>query len=131
MCVDVNCAFHMHEVTKRKDKEGNVGAFAPFVDMKSSNVMVIVDVVRNEKGCLENSKDVIVRRGCGLSVWVDALLYLIKQNLCGIRIMGALYLLRKNLFASGREFGMKLDVPMNYTGGGRGGKRWGKSCGKE
>ena len=107
MCVDVNCALLVHEVTKRKDKEGNIGAFAPFVDMKSSNAMVIVDVVRNEKGCLENAKDVTGRCGCGLSVWVDALLYLIKQNLCGIRIMGALYLLGKHLFASGREFSVK------------------------
>ena len=107
MCVDVNCALLVHEVTKRKDKEGNVGAFASFVDMKSSNVRVIVDVVRNEKSCLENLHDVTVRRGCGLSVWIDALLYLIKQDLCGIRIVGALYLFGKNLFAFGRKFSME------------------------
>ena len=63
MCVDVNCALSMHEVTKRKDKEGNVSTFAPFVDVKSSDVIVIVDVVRNEKGCLENVKDVTGRCG--------------------------------------------------------------------
>ena len=38
---------------------------------------------------------------------IDALLYLIKQDLCGIRIVDALYLLGKNLFASGGEFGVK------------------------
>ena len=90
MCVDVNRTLLVHEVTKRKYKEGDVGAFAPFVDMKSSNVMVIVDVVRNEKGCLKDAKDVTGRCGCGLSVSVDVLLYLIKQNLCRIRIVSAL-----------------------------------------
>ena len=60
MCVDVNCALSVHEVTKRKD---NVSTFAPFVDVKSSDVIVIVDVVRNEKGCLENVKDVTGRCG--------------------------------------------------------------------
>ena len=45
MCVDVNCAFHMHEATKRKDKEGDVGAFASFIDVKSSDVRVVVSVV--------------------------------------------------------------------------------------
>ena len=42
-----------------------------------------------------------------MSVWINALLYLIKQDLCGIRIAGALHLSGKNLFASGRKFGME------------------------
>ena len=63
MCVDVNCALPLHEVTKRKDKEGNVGAFAPFVDVKSSDVTVVVDVMRNEECCLKSVKD--VARWCG------------------------------------------------------------------
>ena len=33
MCVDMYCALSMHESAKRKDKEGNVGAFAPFVNV--------------------------------------------------------------------------------------------------
>ena len=52
MSVDMYSALSMHEVTKRKYKEGNVSTFTPFVDVKSSNVIVIVDVVRNEKGSL-------------------------------------------------------------------------------
>ena len=45
MCVDVDCAFDMHEVTKRKDKEGDVGAFASFIDVKPSDVRVVVNIV--------------------------------------------------------------------------------------
>ena len=63
MCVDVTCALSVHEVTERKNKESNVGTFASFVDVKPSDVIVIVDVVRNEKGCLENVKDVTGRCG--------------------------------------------------------------------
>ena len=43
--MDVDCAFDMHKVTKRKDKEGDVGAFASFIDVKSSDVRVVVSVV--------------------------------------------------------------------------------------
>ena len=45
MRVDVDCAFDMHKVTKRKDKEGDVGAFASFIDVKPSDVGVVVDIV--------------------------------------------------------------------------------------
>ena len=45
MCVDVNCALHMHKVTKSKDKEGDVGAFASFIDVKPSDVGVVVNIV--------------------------------------------------------------------------------------
>ena len=63
MGVDMYSALSMHEVSERKNKEGNVGAFAPFVDVKSSDVTVVVDVMRNEECCLESVKD--VARGCG------------------------------------------------------------------
>ena len=56
-------ALSMHDMSKRKNKESNVGAFAPFVDVKSSDVTVVVDVMRNEGGCLESVKD--VARRCG------------------------------------------------------------------
>ena len=108
MCVDVNSALSMHEVTKRKHKEGNVGAFTPFVDVKSSDVTMIVDVVRNEKGSLENVKD--VTGGCG---WVNVLVNLIEENLCRIGIVSVSYLLGKNLFAPGREISVKEGVSMD------------------
>ena len=45
MRVDVDCAFVMHKVSKRKDKEGDVGAFASFIDVKPSDVGVVVNIV--------------------------------------------------------------------------------------
>ena len=59
----VDSALSMHEVTKRKHKEGNAGAFTSFIDVESSNVIVVVDVVRDERGSLENVKNVV--GGCG------------------------------------------------------------------
>ena len=44
MRVDVDCAFAMHKVSKRKDKEGDVGGFASFIDVKPSDVGVVVDI---------------------------------------------------------------------------------------
>ena len=43
--MNMYCALSMHEGAKRKYKEGNVGAFAPFVNVKPSDVIVVVDVV--------------------------------------------------------------------------------------
>ena len=48
MCVDVYCALLMHVMSESKDKEGNVCGFASFIDMKSTNVRVTVDVVGDE-----------------------------------------------------------------------------------
>ena len=58
MCVDVNCALLVHEMSKSKDKKGNVCGFASFVDMESPDVRVIVDVVGYEKRGLEYTGDV-------------------------------------------------------------------------
>ena len=66
-----------------------------------------------------------------MSVWVDVLVNLIKKKLCRIRIVSALYLLGKNLFAPGREISVKGGVSMDYAGGGGGGKLWEKGCGEE
>ena len=63
MGVDMHSALSMHEVSERKNKECNVGAFAPFVEVESSNVTVVVDVMRNEEFCLKSVKD--VARWCG------------------------------------------------------------------
>ena len=43
--VDVNRAFPMHIVPKGKDKKSDVGGTASFVNVKSSNMGVVVDVV--------------------------------------------------------------------------------------
>ena len=61
--VDVNCTLFVHVVSKGKDKESNVGGPAPFVDVESSDVTVVVDVMRNEECCLKSVKD--VARWCG------------------------------------------------------------------
>ncbi len=45
MCVNMYCALSVHESAKRKDKEGDVGAFASFIDVKPSDVGVVVDIV--------------------------------------------------------------------------------------
>ena len=66
-----------------EDEKGNVGALATFVDAKPSDVIVVVDVVRDEECSLKNVEDVFrggVSRGrvCVGVVLVD----LIKENLC-------------------------------------------------
>ena len=38
-------ALSMHERSECKDEKGNVGALAPFVNVKPSDVIVVVDVV--------------------------------------------------------------------------------------
>ena len=63
-----------------------------------------------------------------MSVWVDVLVNLMKKNLCRIGIVGALYLLGKNLFAPGREISVKKGVSMDNA---EGGELWEKGCGKE
>ena len=96
MCVNMCCALSMHEGAKRKYKEGNVGAFAPFVNVKPSDVAVIVDVMGDEEGSLESVEDVTRGCGCRLSVWVDVVLVnLIEEDLCGVGIANALHLFRK------------------------------------
>ena len=45
MRVDVDRAFAMHEVPKRKDKKGDVSAYTSFIDVKPSDVGVVVDIV--------------------------------------------------------------------------------------
>ena len=52
MCMNMYCALSMHELFKCKNEEGNVGASAPFINVKSSDVVMVVDVVRYEEGCL-------------------------------------------------------------------------------
>ena len=48
MCVNMYRALSVHESAKRKDKEGNVGALAPFVNVEPPDVAVVVDVMSNE-----------------------------------------------------------------------------------
>ena len=48
MRVEVYCTLFMHVMSKSKDKEGNVCVFASFINVESTNVRVIVDVVGDE-----------------------------------------------------------------------------------
>ena len=119
MCVNMYCALSMHESAKRKDKEGNVGAFAPFVNVKPPDVAVVVDVMSNEESSLESVEDVSGGCGCRMSVWVDVVLVnLIEEDLCGVGIVDALNLFGKDLFAPGREISMEEGVFVNDAGGG-------------
>ena len=47
---------------------------------------------------------------------------LIKENLCGMWIVDALNDARRNLFASGRQICVKVNVIVYHTDGGRGSK---------
>ena len=81
------------------------------LNVKSSDVAVIVDVMGDEEGCLESVEDVSGGCGCRMSVWVDVVLVnLIEEDLCGVGIVNALHLFGKDLFAPGREINMEKDV---------------------
>ena len=61
--MDMNGALPMHERAERKNKEGNVGAVAALIDVKSSDVFMVVDVVPDEGCSCKGVKDVV--RMCG------------------------------------------------------------------
>ena len=58
MGVNMNGALPVHEGSECKYEESYVGALSSFVDVESSDVGVVVDVVRNEKCSLEDVEDV-------------------------------------------------------------------------
>ena len=58
--MDMNGALPMHESAERKDKEGNVGAAAALIDVKSSDVFVVIDVVTDEGRSYEGVEDIII-----------------------------------------------------------------------
>ena len=67
-------ALAMHESAKCKDEEGNVGALATFVNVKPSDVIVVVDVVRDEKCSLKNVENVFGGGGSRGGLCVDVVL---------------------------------------------------------
>ena len=114
MGVNVYCALAVHESAKRKDEEGNVGALAPFVNVEPSDMAVVVDVMSNEESSLESMENVSGGGRCRVSVRVDVVLVdLIEEDLCGVRIVDALNLVGKDLFACGWK-----GVFVNNAGGG-------------
>ena len=78
MCMDMNRTLLVHVVSESKDKKGNVRGLTSFVNVKSSDVRVVVDVMRNEKGGLKCASDITESSGFGLGIWVEPLLNLIK-----------------------------------------------------
>ena len=78
LCVYMNCTLPMHVMPKGKDKESDVGGSASFVNVKPSDVGVVIDVVEDEKGGLKDASDVTERSGSRLGIWIYSLLYLIK-----------------------------------------------------
>ena len=55
-------ALPMHEGAECKNQESYVGTVSSFVDVESSDVFVVVDVVRDERCSNENVETVVV---CG------------------------------------------------------------------
>ena len=70
VCMDMNRTLLVHVVSESKDKKGNVRG--------PSDVRVVVDVMRNEKGGLKCASDITESSGFGLGIWIEPLLYLIK-----------------------------------------------------
>ena len=58
MGVNMNGALPVHEGSECKYEESYVGALSSFVDVESSDVGVVVDVVRNQKCGLEDVENV-------------------------------------------------------------------------
>ena len=56
-------ALPMHEGAECKHKENYVGTASTFVDVKSSDVFVVVDVVRDERCSYEDVENVVVWGG--------------------------------------------------------------------
>ena len=54
----MNGALPVHESSKCKYEESYIGALSSFVDVESSNVGVVIDVVRNQKCSLEDVENV-------------------------------------------------------------------------
>ena len=74
MGVNMYGALAMHESAKCKDEEGNVGALATFVNVKPSDVTMVVDVMRDEKCSLEDMENVFGGGGSRGSLCVNVVL---------------------------------------------------------
>ena len=58
--MDMYGALPIHESAECKNEESYVGAASSFVDVKSSDVFVVVDVVRHERCSYEDVENVVV-----------------------------------------------------------------------
>ena len=61
--MDMNGALPVHESAERKNKESNVGAAAALIDVESSDVLVVVDVVADEGRSYEGVEDIVIWGG--------------------------------------------------------------------
>ena len=59
----MNGALPMHEGAECKNKESNVGTATALIDVKSSDVLVVVDVVPDEGCSYKGVEDVVVWGG--------------------------------------------------------------------
>ena len=83
MSVNMNGTLSMQKGAERENKESNITAFAAFVDVEPSDVIVVVDVVRDEECSLKNVEDVFRGGVSRVRVCVGVVLVdLIKENLC-------------------------------------------------
>ena len=111
-------ALSVHEGSECENEEGNVGTLTTFVNVESSNVSVVVDVVRDEKCSLEDVEDIFGSGGSREGLCVDVVLMnLIKKNLRRVGIVDSLNLVRKDLLASGWEVSVEVNVVVNNAGG--------------
>ncbi len=56
----MNGALPVHESAERKNKKSNVGTAAALIDVESSDVLVVVDVVTDEGRSYEGVEDIII-----------------------------------------------------------------------
>ena len=132
MGVNMYGALSVHESPECEDEEGNVGTLTTLVNVESSNVSGVVDVVRDEKCGLKDVEDIIGSGGCGEGLCVDVVLMnLIKEDLRGVGIVDSMNLVKKDLLASGWEVGVEVNVVVNNAGGGCGCKFGEKGSCKE
>ena len=58
--MDMNGALPVHESAERENKESNVGAVAALVNVKSSDVFEVIDVMADEGRSYEGVEDIII-----------------------------------------------------------------------
>ena len=82
------CQLLVDEKLESKRKELDVGASASFINMQSSDVLMGVGVLGDEKSSLENVKDVLGGGGHRVSSCASgSRLDLVKKDVCGLRVM--------------------------------------------
>ena len=79
-----------HESAEGKGEKSDVGALASLMNVYYPDVFVVIDVLWNKKGDLQDVENVLREGRCGMREGVSGvLLYLVEENVCGLWIMCA------------------------------------------